>query len=126
MRRAGLAAFGALALIAGGPASAGEALQRLSDIAPALARCWTPPAIEGGGEVTVRLSFTSRGAIIGAPRVSYSRAVAPEQRRQLRDSLLSALARCGPLAVSPSLGAAIAGRIFAIRFIVTNRKGQNI
>ncbi len=138
MRQAGLAAFGALALIAGGPALAGMGpaerktpppagrLETLREIAPALAKCWRPPAVEGVGEVTVRLSFDRRGAIIGAPRISYSRAVGPEQQRRLKDSLLAALARCAPLPVSPGLGAAIAGRIFAIRFIVAAQKGQDI
>jgi hypothetical protein len=127
------------ALIASGPALAGMAppengaptsrrpeLQSLREIPPALAKCWTPPAIEGVGEITVRLSVNRVGAIIGAPRISYAHAVGAEQRRLLRDSLLDALARCGPLPMSPSLGAAIAGRVFAIRFIVTAEKGQDI
>lgn len=138
MRWAGLAAFGALALIAGEPALAGMGpaerkappvagrLETLREIAPALAKCWAPPAIEGVGEITVRLSFDRMGAIIGAPRISYSRAVGPEQQQRLKQSLLVALARCAPLPVSSRLGAAIAGRIFAIRFIVSDQKGQNI
>ena len=140
MTKATLAAIGASALIASGQAlagmapperkepapQAGETLQTLRDVAPALGKCWTPPPIEGVGEITVTLSFNNRGGIIGEPRISYSRAVEPEQKRALKTSLLGALSRCGALPVSPSLGAAIAGRIFAIRFIVTNQKGQNI
>ena len=98
----------------------------MHDIGPALARCWLPPAIEGIGEVTVRLSLNRTGAITGAPRISYARAVGPEQRRLLQDSVLKAFANCGPLPVSPGLGAAIAGQVFAIRFIVTAQKGQDI
>ena len=101
------------------------ALERLSDIAPALGKCWTPPAIEGVGEVTVTLSLRRDGSIIGAPRISYSRAVQPEAKRQLQDSLLGALAACGPLPVSPTLGAAIAGRVLAIRFIVLAQQGAH-
>ncbi len=132
-----VAAF--FALIASGPALAGtgpaekpekketlRTLETLRDVAPALARCWAPPAIDGVGEVTVRLSFNRMGAIIGAPRIDYTRALEPEQRRLLQVSLLNALARCGPLPVSPSLGAAIAGRVFAIRFVITAQKGQDI
>lgn len=138
MKPAGLAAFGALALIAGEPALAGmgpaerktppaaERLETLREIAPALAKCWTPPAIGGVGEVTVRLSFDRMGAIIGAPHISYARAIGSEQQRRLKQSLLAALARCAPLPVSRGLGAAIAGRIFAIRFIVADQKGHDI
>lgn len=134
-----LAVVGLLALIASGPALAGmgppekperrEAqgtVQTLRDVAPALAKCWTPPAIDGVGEVTVRLSFNRMGGIIGVPRIYYTRTVEPEQRRLLQASLLGALAHCGPLPFSPSLGAAIAGQVFAIRFIVTAQKGQDI
>jgi hypothetical protein len=134
-----LAVVGLLTLIASRPALAGMAppekperreapqmLQTLRDIAPAVARCWTPPAIVGVGEVTVRLSFNRMGAIIGAPRIYYTRAVEPEQRRLLQASLLDALAHCGPLPLSPGLGAAIAGQVFAIRFVVTDQKGQDI
>jgi hypothetical protein len=128
-----------LALIASGPAFAGmgppekpekketpRQLHTLRDVGPALARCWLPPAVDGPGEITVTLSFNRMGAIIGAPRISYSRALVPEQKRLLQASVLSALAHCGPLPFSPSLGAAIAGQVFAIRFITTAQKGQDI
>jgi hypothetical protein len=134
-----LAVAGLLALTASMPALAGMAppekpekreaqrtLQTSRDIGPAVARCWTPPAIDGVGEITVRLSFNRMGAIIGAPRIYYTRTVEPEQRRFLQASLLDALAHCGPLPFSPGLGAAIAGQVFAFRFIVTAQKGQDI
>jgi hypothetical protein len=139
MTRVGPAA-GALALLASGQALAGMGdsersahlsaprpmiLENLGDIAPALGKCWTPPEIEGVGEITVMLSLRRDGSIIGAPHISYSRAVSPETKRQLQESLLGALAVCGPLPVSPSLGAAIAGRVFAIRFFVVNQKGAH-
>jgi len=138
MIRAGPAAAGALALVASGQAWAGmgghEAsassprpaiIETLADIAPAVGRCWTPPAIEGVGDITVMLSLRRDGSILGAPRISYSRAISPEEKRLLQKSLLAALASCGPLPVSPRLGAAIAGRIFAIRFLVLNQKGAH-
>jgi hypothetical protein len=139
MTRHTLAVACLLALIASGPALAGMAppekpeikeaprqLERLREVGPALARCWLPPAVDGPGEITVTLSFNRMGAIIGVPRISYSRALAPEQKRLLQASVFNALAHCGSLPFSPSLGAAIAGQVFAIRFIITAQKGQDI
>ena len=100
-------------------------IETLSDIAPALGKCWTPPAMDGVGQITVLLSFRRDGSIIGLPRITYTRAVDPEDKRALKESLLAALAACGPLPVSPSLGAAIAGRPFAIRFFVVDKKGEH-
>jgi hypothetical protein len=101
-------------------------LQTLRDVGPAIARCWLPPAVDGPGEITVTLSFNRTGAIIGVPHISYSRALDPEQKQRLKASVLYALAHCGPLPFSPSLGAAIAGQVFAIRFLITAQKGQDI
>jgi hypothetical protein len=100
-------------------------LQTLRDIGPAVGRCWRPPSIKGVGEITVQLSFRRDGAINGLPRISYSHAVDATTRAELIGSLAAALAQCGPLPVSPSLGAAIAGRMFAIRFIIVDQKGAH-
>jgi len=83
-----------------------------------LSQCWVPPAPERPQmlDVTVRLSFSSAGAVIGEPRVSYIRAT--EQaglREKIKASVLAAIKACTPLRFTPSLGAAIAGRIIAIR-----------
>ncbi len=65
----------------------------------------------------MRLSFSSAGAVIGEPRVVYVRAPAePGLREKIVASILAAVRDCTPLPFTPSLGAAIAGRMFAIRF----------
>jgi hypothetical protein len=66
-------------------------------------------------EVTIRLSFSCDGAVIGVPRVTYISAAETELRKKVSASILAAVKACTPLAFTPSLGAAIAGRMLAIR-----------
>jgi hypothetical protein len=138
---AALAAAGALALLASGPALADAAppetgapapaspgvkpLENLQDIAAAFGKCWTPPALQDVGEMTVMLSLRRDGSILGEPRITYTRGVSPADKSELRASLLSALATCGRLSISPILGAAIAGHRFTIRFFITHQKGAH-
>jgi hypothetical protein len=120
--RHGLAALGAALLAAGAwlcPAVAAEGvrpkgpLNTLADVSRALRACWQwPPLSEArsGMAFTVRLSFKRNGEIFGA-RITYqTRGVSEEERSLYYGALLAALARCSPLPLSPSLGAAIAGR----------------
>jgi hypothetical protein len=89
-------------------------------ISSRIVRCWTPPQTDTPQaiEVTVRLSFSRAGAVIGAPRVTFVKAPAEQGMRQLvAASILAAVKACTPLNFTPSLGAAIAGQIFAIRFM---------
>ncbi len=81
-----------------------------------LSKCWIPPGTEPAElvEVTIRLSFSRAGAIIGEPRVVYIRGPARLKER-IAASALAAVKACSPLPFTPALGAAIAGRIFAIR-----------
>ncbi len=84
-----------------------------------LSQCWTPPRTDPPRliEVTVRLSFSRAGAIIGEPRVVYIRAPAEVGlKERIASSVRAAVKACTPLPFSPALGAAIAGRMFAIRF----------
>ena len=90
------------------------------EIPEKLAACWSPPPVAANeiAQVTVRLSFTRDGAVIGAPATPFLRASTDDKRRALRASLLAAIRACTPLRFTASLGRAIAGRIFAIRYIV--------
>lgn len=96
------------------------ALDRLADIAPALRRCWTPPAIKGpetGVMATVRFSLRRDGSLFGQPRVTWeTKRTDPDLRRRFTDSVVASVRACTPMRLSQPLGAAIAGRPLSIRF----------
>ncbi len=96
------------------------ALNTLAEIAPALQRCWTPPAIDGadtGVMATVRFSLRRDGSLFGQPRVTWeTRRTDPDLRRRFTDSVVAAVRSCTPMRLSQPLGAAIAGRPLSIRF----------
>ena len=108
---------------AGGGCAASQSQMRapigsLSQIGERLAQCWQAPQIEPPQiiEVTVRLSFSRTGAVIGQPRVVYIRAPAQAGlREKIAMSVLAAIKACTPLPFAPAFGASVAGRIFAIR-----------
>lgn len=85
-----------------------------------LSACWRPPPVPENQlwQVTVRLSFRADGGVIGTPATPYLHAPTPDDKLALRASLLEAIKACTPLRFTPSLGRAIAGRPFAIRFTV--------
>lgn len=90
-----------------------------NQIGERLARCWQAPHTDPPQiiEVTVRLSFSRTGAVIGEPRVVYVRAAADAGlKEKVANSVVAAIKACTPLPFTPSLGAAIAGRVLAIRF----------
>ncbi len=96
-------------------------LNRYRDVADTLARCWNPPAeLEGKRweQATLRVSFKRDGSINGMPLVPYVGGdLTADARSGLTRSLMAALRGCVPLKFSSSLGAAVAGQIFALRFI---------
>ncbi len=93
------------------------ALDRLADIGPAIRACWTPPSDATGMELTLVFSLDRSGAVLGKPRISYSKLHGDtEQQRHFVASVLTALSACTPVRITSSLGAAIAGRPFAMRF----------
>ena len=98
-----------------------EAFNRYRQVADALAQCWNPPAEfddRPWRQVTLRVSFRRDGSINGVPRIPYVDGGLTEAARSgLRQSLMDALQRCSPLPLSQSLGGAIAGQVFALRFI---------
>jgi len=92
-------------------------LDRIAEIGPAIRACWHPPEDASGMELTLVFSLDRSGAVLGKPRVSYSKLLGdPEQQKQFVASVLAALAACTPLEITASLGGAIAGRPFAMRF----------
>lgn len=99
----------------------GHALDRYAEVAPALGRCWSPlleVADAKWRDVTLRVSFRRDGSVNGKPRIVHVSAPAdPDAVDRGRRSLLAALDHCTPLPFTPALGRAIAGQIFAIRFV---------
>jgi hypothetical protein len=94
---------------------AADALSRPRQVGEQLAACWEPPA--PGSEVTIRVTFNRRGAVIGGPRVTYVKPGQGADRAAVTRSVRQAFARCAPLRFTADLGSAIAGRPFAFRLI---------
>jgi len=125
-RSRSLSAWGVIAsiVIVALGASAVEAqppvVARVHGIATGIAACWRPP--HDDDQVTVRLSFTREGAVIGDPRIVYARSSGgAADDAGLAQSMLSAIRECTPLHFSTQLGSAIAGQVLDIRFIGRSR-----
>ncbi len=105
------------------PDANAAALQRIDTIREvfrALQACWRPPSGSGhsGQEITLRLSFKRNGEVLGKPRITYYKPGAEEEQREpFTRSVREAFERCTPFPFTESFGAAIAGRIFAFRFV---------
>lgn len=98
----------------------GDVVDRISEIGPALRRCWKPPPMSGptdGAMATVRFSLRRDGTIFGQPRVTWeTRRSNPDLQAAFTASILAAVRNCTPMRLSPRFGASIAGRPFTIRF----------
>jgi hypothetical protein len=94
-------------------------IDTLRDVGRAMRACWQPTGDRHSGqEVTIRISFKRNGAVLGQPRITHYRAGRQgENREAFTQAVRDAFVRCTPMPVSPSLGAAIAGRPFTFRFI---------
>jgi hypothetical protein len=96
----------------------------IADVFARLRTCWQPPdpaRAHGGIDITVIVSFTRTGEILGRPRVTYESEQADDNDRLLyRIAAMEALQRCTPMPFTETMAGAIAGRPFAIRFY--NRK----
>lgn len=117
----------AVALITGAiglgvyPASAQDApIDNLNGLFSALKQCWRPPRLPAGDpgmQITVLVSFKRNGEILGKPRITFE---SPEAGRDdslaYRVAVMEALQRCTPLPFTPSMGGAVAGRPFTLRF----------
>ena len=117
------ASIGVLALALGARAQAVEAppqVTRVHAIATGIAACWRPP--HDDDQVTVRISFTREGAVIGEPKIVFLRPSAGQaDDAALARSMMAAIRDCTPLNFSARLGSAIAGQVLAIRFIGRSR-----
>jgi hypothetical protein len=109
-----------------GPAQADPAviatIDRLPrDVGASIARCWHPP--HEGDEITLRMSFRRDGSVFGRPRITFMKAAGgADGAAELATSIYNAIEACSPLRFTPELGAAIAGRIFLIRFTAPRKE----
>jgi hypothetical protein len=93
---------------------------RVPGIATGLAACWRPA--HDDDQVTVRMSFTREGAVIGEPRIVYAHSSGgAADDSGLAQSMQAAVRDCTPLHFSARLGSAIAGQVLDIRFIGRSR-----
>jgi hypothetical protein len=98
------------------PAEAAPA-NTLREVFPALTRCWRAPAGSEGSTLTVGITLRRDGTLLGAPTITYSKLTgAADAQKRFVASALAALAACTPVAITDSLGGAIAGRRIFIRF----------
>ena len=105
-------------------------LNTLRDVAIALEICWEanePPPAEArpGMNVTVMLTFTRSGELLGEPRFTYITPEAtPETKARYQRAVAAAIDACTPLPFSPGLGNALAGTPKVMPFIDRrNQKG---
>lgn len=118
----------ALALMAALPAHAQQApmgppVNTLQEMGAALWSCWFPPAGTQNFQVTISFSFKRNGDVLGKPRITYSTFNGyVEEQKRIMGLILSSLDACTPVAVTPTLGAAIAGRPFTMTFTSPSTK----
>lgn len=85
----------------------------IHDLMARLRSCWqAPPASETNPiTITIVVSFTRSGEILGHPRVTYELAEATDKDRlEYRIAAMNALQHCTPIPFTDAMGGAIAGR----------------
>ena len=100
------------------------ALDSLKDIFARLHSCWKPPPLSVANpiDITVVVSFTREGGILGHPRITYeSEQGSDNDRLSYRIAVMETLQRCTPLPFTEGLGGAVAGRPLAIPFRTRKR-----
>ena len=84
-----------------------------------IGRCWKPPPASRANaiDITVIVSFTRSGEILGRPKVTYESAEATDNDRLMyRVAVMETLQRCTPMPFTEGMAGAIAGRPFTIQF----------
>ena len=92
----------------------------LEDLFKRLHNCWRapPPSKANPEDVTVLVTFERSGNIFGQPKITYESDQATDNDRLLyRIAVMETLQRCTPMPFTDSMGGAVAGRPFAIRFV---------
>jgi hypothetical protein len=102
-------------------------INNLRELSAALARCWNPPPIGRTSaplDLNFTVSFKRSGELFGKPRaVIFARPVTDEERQIYYVAVAEAVTLCSQMPFTDSMGGAVAGRTFQIRFIdMRNRK----
>jgi len=116
-------ALASLALATPALAQSPPPLNALRDLGPALNDCLKPPPLDKEAQITIWFSLKRDGSINGKPRIAFDRAEDENSRRSLAKAVIEGLYACTPLHLTPSLGAAVAGRVFSFRFFVRPHQG---
>jgi hypothetical protein len=107
-----------------GPPTA--SINTLAEFYSAIEHCWRPPPLDvsrPGMEITVLITFTRTGAVLGKPLITYeSPGASDEQRLAYRTAMADSLSHCTPLPFTDGFGNAQAGRPSRIRFIDTRQQ----
>lgn len=106
----------ALALPAAAAAQGAQPANTLADLSRQFTGCLSgKPLGPGGSRITIAFMMKRDGSIFGKPRITYAHFEGgAEAKARFLDAAERAVAVCVPLKVTPSLGAAIAGRMFTI------------
>ena len=84
--------------------------------------CWKPPPPQRANPdvaITAIVTFRRDGTILGHPKITYeSENATDNDRLEYRIAVMEALQRCTPMPFTESMGGAVAGRPFAVRFQV--------
>jgi hypothetical protein len=93
-------------------------INTVHEIHAALRACWMPPndGAPTNIQVTIRVSFTRTGEVLGQPLITYESPNAyQDERDPIRAAVAATLKRCSPLPLSASLGEIIAGHPINVR-----------
>ncbi len=90
----------------------------LEALGQALTACFHAPDGSAGSQITVLVTLRRDGGVQGKPRITFSHLIgSDEAKRAFVEAALSSLRACTPVALTPALGGAIAGRPMTIRYV---------
>ncbi len=87
----------------------------LMEMRRAVGACLAKTPVAAGSRVTIAFMLRRDGTVLGKPRIRYAHLEGDaEAQSRFLETAERAVDSCLPVAVSPALGAAIAGRMFTI------------